>query len=97
MSPYYRAFLNQTNPSFLLIVLQFATDLKEIMLEIKTNGGSVVDLQDHPICKMYAKRLAWKTGLGSVGNVDAYHRACDECAEHLMKDQLAEILDMPTS
>lgn len=97
MSVYYRAFFNQTNPAFAVIVLQFATDLKEILLEIKDHGGSVADLQDHPICRMYAKRLAWKTGLGSVANVDAYHQALDECARHLDGKQLAEILDTPVS
>ena len=29
--------------------------------------------------------------------MNAYHQACDECAEHLTEDQLAEILDMPVS
>jgi len=66
MTLYHRAFHAQANPNFHVVVLQFAADLSEIMEEIRTNGGSVEDLQDHPICRMYAKRLAFMTGLGSV-------------------------------
>jgi len=58
--------LNIQGATFLTgIVYQFARDITRIYEEVKKNGGGWDEVNQHPACRMYAKRIAWVAGLAA--------------------------------
>ena len=84
--------LNVQDATFLTgVVYQMARDITRIHEQVKANGGGWDEVNQHPACQLYAKRIAWLAGLGGVSNVEACQAALEECVANITPEERAKM------
>ena len=83
----YRNALEAQNASNLSgVVFQFATDMEQILAEVRSAGGGTNHVNTHPVARLYAEQIAWLTGAGTCSSHRSYlraHAACEKLAVEL--------------
>lgn len=53
--------------------------MEQINEEVRASGGGTEQVNQHPVCRLYAEQIAWLTGAGGCDNPDTYNQAYDAC------------------
>jgi hypothetical protein len=53
--------------------------MKQVVQEVRQNGGGTDAVNRHPVCRLYSEQIAWLAGAGSCANHRSYLRAIDAC------------------
>lgn len=81
MNIYQNALDSQTACNLLAVVNRFATDLKSIREMVAANNGGTDEINQHPVCRLYAEQIAHLSGAGMCTNSGSYKEAYNLCQE----------------
>ncbi len=71
------------------VVFQFAKDMLQILVEVRSAAGGTNQVNIHPVARLYAEQIAWLSGAGTCSSHSTYRRALHQCQQKVKEEESA--------